>query len=331
MNRPTGTPLIKNLELKVGVLLTATLLLVAAFILYSLYARGAFQRTQSLTLIASEAEGVSIGMPMTFSGFPIGTVKRMALSENGNVRLEIAIPSKDARWLRENSIFTLEKGFIGSAKIKAHTADLKDKPLANGASRTLLTGDATEEIPVLLEKLKSILNNIGDMTNKESEINQTLANVQNVTHRMTGEYGVLESVLGSPEKAQQVVTVLEKTNTLLSSLNGVSLKADTVLAKADSRLFGPQGIMDQTQESVAKLNTILGDVRESLKKADALLANAQAASADLPKITSNVREATTDMTNLRSEIDDSVRKVNHLINEINKKWPFSREVEIKTP
>lgn len=331
MNRPAGTSLIKNLEIKVGALLVATLLLVVGFVLYAMYARGAFHQTQSLTLVAPEADGVSIGMPLTFSGFPIGTVKRMELSENGNVRLEIAIPSKDARWLRENSVFTLEKGLIGGAKIKAFTSDLQDQLLADGASRTLLTGDAAEEIPILLEKLKSILNNIADMTGKESQINQTLANVQNVTHRMTGEYGVLESILGGPEKAQQVVAVLEKTNSLLASLNGVSLKVDAVLAKTDSRLFGPQGVMDQTQESVAKLNAILGDARESLKKADALLANAQAASADLPKITGNVREATTDMSNLRTEIDDSVRKVNHLINEINKKWPFARDVEIKTP
>ncbi len=331
MNRPTGSPLIKNLEFKVGALLISTVLLMAGFVLYALYARGAFHSTQSLTLIAPEAEGVSIGMPMTFSGFPIGTVKRMELSEDGTVRLEIAVPTEDARWLRENSIFTLEKGLIGGAKIKAHTADLADKPLGEGAERPLLTGDATQEIPVLIEKLKTILSNIADMTAKESQINRTLANVQDVTHRMTGEYGVLESILGSPEKAHQVVALLEKSNALLSSLNGVSLKVDGVLSKADSRLFGADGVMDQTQQSVARLNALLGDVRDSLKKADAMLANAQSASADLPKITGNVRAATADMTVLRTEIDDSVRKVNHLINEINKKWPFSREVEISTP
>ena len=331
MKRPAGSPLINNLEIKVGALLVATVLLVAGFVLYAMYARGAFHQTQNLTLIAPEADGVNIGMPMTFSGFPIGTVKRMELSEDGSVRLDISIPSKDAHWLRKNSVFTLEKGFIGGAKIKAFTTDLQDQLLADGASRTLLTGDAADEIPVLLDKLKTILNNIADMTDKESQINQTLANVQNVTHRMTGEYGVLESVLGSPEKAQQVVAVLGKTNALLSSLNGVSLKVDAVLTKTDSRLFGAQGVMDQAQESVAKLNAILSDARDSLKKADALLTNAQAASADLPIITGNVRESTADMTNLRTEIDDSVRKVNHLINEINKKWPFARDVEIKTP
>jgi phospholipid/cholesterol/gamma-HCH transport system substrate-binding protein len=331
MTRPTGTPAIKNLELKVGFLLASTVLLVASFVLYSLYARGAFHSTQSLTLIAPEAEGVSIGMPMTFSGFPIGEVKRMELAEDGKVRLEIAIPKKDARWLRDSSVFTLEKGLIGGAKIKAHTTNLNDKPLAAGASRTLLTGDVTQEIPVLIEQLKTILNNVADMTGKDSHINQTLANVQNVTGRMTGEYGVLEGVLGGPEKAQQVVAALEKANTLLASLNGVSLKMDGVLAKTDARVFGPEGIMDQAHQSIAKVNGILGDVRESLKKADALLANAQLASADLPKITGNVREATADMAQLRTEIDDSVRKVNHLINEINKKWPFARDVEIKTP
>jgi phospholipid/cholesterol/gamma-HCH transport system substrate-binding protein len=82
---------------------------------------------------------------------------------------------------------------------------------------------------------------------------------------------------------------------------------------------------------VLTVNKMLAEVRESLKKADAILASAQTASADVAVITGNVKEATTDMAQLRVEIDDSVRKINHLINEINKKWPFARDVEIKTP
>jgi phospholipid/cholesterol/gamma-HCH transport system substrate-binding protein len=247
------------------------------------------------------------------------------------VRIVIAVPAKDARWLREKSVFTLEKGLIGGAKIKAFTADLTESPLADGAVRNLHTGDTAQEIPLVIERVKNILDNVALMTGQESQISRTLANVQDVTARMTGEYGVLEGVLGGPEKAQHVVAALEKANTLLAHLNGVSLKVDTVLSKADQRVFGSEGVMDQAHQSIAKVNAILGDVRESLKKADALLANAQSASADLPKITDNVRQATVDMSALRVEIDDSVRKLNHLINEINKKWPFAREVEIKTP
>lgn len=328
---PVRAPLIKNLEFKVGLLLALTVLLIAAFVAYTLYARGAFQPTRGLILTAPQAEGVEVGMAITFSGFPIGEVKRLGLTPDGNARIEVAIPEKDAKWLRQSSVFTLEKPLVGGAKIKAHTANLKDPPLADGAERPLITGDAAQDIPVLIQRVKEILDNVKTMTAQDSSINKTLAHVETVTGRMTGEYGVMEGVLGSPDKARQVTQALERANTLLASLNGVSLKVDGLLAKTDARVFGQDGVMDQAQQSVAKVNAILGDVRESLKKADAILANAQTASADVAQITGNVKAATTDMAQLRTEIDDSVRKVNHLINEINKKWPFARDVELRTP
>jgi phospholipid/cholesterol/gamma-HCH transport system substrate-binding protein len=324
-------PLIKNLEFKIGLLLALTVLLAAAFVAYVLYARGAFQVTQSLVLTAEDVEGVSVGMPISFSGFPIGKVTRLHLSADGKVRIELAIPRGDARWLRRSSVFTLEKALVGGAKIKAFTTNLQDPALEDGAVRPLLSGDATKEIPILIEKVKSVLANVEAMTAAGAPINRSLGHVETVTGRMAGDYGLLQGVMGSPEKAQKVVQALDQANTLLTSLNGVSLKVDGVLTKADSRLFGQDGVMDQAQQAVVKVNALLGDVRESLKKADVILANAQTASADVTKITGNVAEATTDMARLRLEIDDSVRKVNHLINEINKKWPFARDVEIKTP
>ena len=138
VKRPIVPPLVKNLEFKIGLLLAFTVLLVGAFVLYALYARGAFQITQNLILTAPDAEGVTVGMPMTFSGFPIGKVRRMDLTEDGKVHIEIAVPQQDARWLRQNSVFTLEKSLVGGAKIKAFTTDLKDKPLEDGARRDLL-------------------------------------------------------------------------------------------------------------------------------------------------------------------------------------------------
>jgi phospholipid/cholesterol/gamma-HCH transport system substrate-binding protein len=145
-----------------------------------------------------------------------------------------------------------------------------------------------------------------------------------VTERMTGQYGVIEGVLGSPENARKVVQAVDRANHLLASLNGVSLKVDSVLTKADQRVFGQNGVMDEAQKAVVQINAILTDVRTSLQKVDAILANGQAISAD-------VKEATTDIAILRTEVDDSLAKVNHLINELNRKWPFARDVEVKLP
>lgn len=328
---PVRAPLIKNLELKVGLLLVATLALALGFLIYVLYARGVFQPTQELILVADDAEGVNIGMPLTFSGFPIGQVKRLDLTEAGKVRIHVAVPIKDARWLRTTSVFTLERGFVGAARIRAHSTVLSDPALPDGAERALLTGDAAQDIPVIMARVKAILSNVEAMTASDSSIRRTLAHVDTLTGRMTGDYGMLEGVLGGPDKAQKVILALDRANTLLASLNGISLRVDQTLAKADQRVFGQGGVMDQTDRSLAQVNAILGDVRESLKRADAILQAAQAAAANVHAITADVKGATADLAILRTEVDDSITKVNHLINEINRKWPFRRDVELKLP
>lgn len=328
---PVRAPLIKNLELKVGILLVVTLVLVVGFVLYVLYARGVFQPTQELILVAEDAEGVSIGMPLTFSGFPIGQVRRLDLTEEGKVRIHVAVPLKDARWLRVSSQFTLEKGLVGGAKIRAYSTTLTDPPLPDGAERTLITGDATQDIPIIMERVKAILANLQAMTASDSSINRTLAHVDTLTGRMTGDYGMLEGLLGGPQKAHKVIESLDRANTLLARLNGVSLRVDQTLAKADQRVFGQGGVMDQADRSLAQVNAILADVRDSLKRADAILLAAQGAASNVEAITADVKAATTDLAILRTEVDDSISKVNHLINEINRKWPFRRDVELKLP
>ncbi|EWS57169.1 hypothetical protein Y695_04912 [Hydrogenophaga sp. T4] len=73
-----------------------------------------------------------------------------------------------------------------------------------------------------------------------------------------------------------------------------------------------------------QLNGLLGEARGSLTKLDTLLVDAQG-------IASNTREATADLGALRSDVDASLRKVDALINDLNRKWPFARETEIKLP
>lgn len=328
---PVRAPLIKNLELKVGLLLAVTVLLALGFLIYVLYARGVFQPTQELILVAEDAEGVTVDMPLTFSGFPIGKVKRLDLTDDGKVRIHVAVPVKDARWLRISSQFTLERGPLGAAKIRAFSATLSDPPLPNGAERSLITGDATQDIPVIMARLKGILSNIEAMTAQDSSLNRTLAHLDTLSARMTGDYGVLEGVLGGPDKARKVVDALDRTNRLLARLNRVSLRLDQTLAKADQHLFGQDGVMHQADRSLAQINVILAEVRDRLKQAEAILRAAEGAATNVNAITADIKGATTDLAILRTEVDDSITKVNHLIDEINRKWPFQRDVELKLP
>src|SRR2546430_11368970 len=108
MEREPGvTTLPKNLQFRVGLLLGLTLMVAIGFVVYVLYARGVFEAGQRLTLVAENAEGVSIGMELSFSRFPIGRVKPMALDEDGRARIDIDVARQGPRWPRTSTVFTI--------------------------------------------------------------------------------------------------------------------------------------------------------------------------------------------------------------------------------
>jgi len=121
-----------------------------------------------------------------------------------------------------------------------------------------------------------------------------------------------------------VTDSLDKTRALIIKLDGLALKMDGMAVKADAWLFTQDGVADQTREALAQVRLMLNDAQSSLKKADEMMTNAVAISAD-------VKEGTQDIAALRAEIDDAVRKASALVNEINKKWPFKRDPEVKLP
>jgi phospholipid/cholesterol/gamma-HCH transport system substrate-binding protein len=318
---PTAPPPIPHLELKALLLLAFTALMVCSFVAYVMVARGVFESTQQLVLVADDSEGASVGMDLTFSGFPIGRVQRIELDAEGKARLVVDVPSKDAHWLRTSSIFTMERGLVGETKIRAFTGVLTDPPIPDGAVRTVLRGDSSAEIPRLVAATRALLENLERMSSAESSLNASLGNLQKITATLntgvTGKYGVLGAALGGDANAQKVIAALDRTNALL--------------AKADERVFGKSGVMDETQATIVQLNGLLSDARTSLKKVDAVLVEAQGLTQETKGVASNVRLATTDLSILRSEVDASLRKIGGLVDEINRKWPFARDLEVKLP
>ncbi|MBS1157576.1 MAG: ABC-type transport system periplasmic component [Proteobacteria bacterium] len=313
-----------RLHFKVGLFAAVSLLLAGAFMVYLLHARGFFEKTFHLQLAASSADGVAPGVPVVFSGIEIGRVTTLGLNDSGGIVIRAEFLERNAKWLKENSTFILDKPIVGGAKIRVESPDLNAPALPDNATMLLLSSDISKEIPVLVERVKAILANVEHLTRKDGEINATLANVKTVTGRMTGEFGVLEGVLGSPEKARAVTDSLDKTRALITKLDGLALKMDGMAVKTDQWLFAPNGVAEHTRESLAQVRLMLSDAQSSLKKADALMSNAV-------EISANVKEGTQDMAKLRAEIDDAVRKANALINEINRKWPFARDPEVKLP
>ena len=318
MTQPASpTPSVPNVEFKAGLLLFLMVLLIAASVLYVLYARGAFESTQTLVLIVDDSEGVRVGMDMTFAGFPIGRVRRIELGGDGNARILIDVPRKDAHWLRESSVFTLVRGLVGNTSIKAFSGVLTDPPLPDGAERKVLIGDTNAEIPKLIGAARDLIQNLTQLTAQESELSKSLANLQAATAKLNGPHGALGVLLGNETDAKKLVTAIDRANALLA-------RFDRIAANADTQLFGAQGVVPEARAAVAQIAAALEEARASLKRVDSVLADAQV-------IAGNAKTATTDLGALRAEVDASLRKVEALVDEINRKWPFARDTELKLP
>ena len=306
-----------SLEFRAALLVGALVLLVAASTAYLLYARGVFEPSQRLVLLSDDVEGVTVGMDLTFAGFPIGRVRGIELSDDGTTRIVIDVPRKDARWLRESSVFTLTRGLVGNTNLRAFSGVLSDPPLPADAERRVLVGDATAEIPRLVAETRDLIRNLTQLTKSDSALAATLGHVQSATEKMTGPRGALGVLFGNEADAQKLVVTLDRTNALLARLDGLA-------AKADQQVFGADGLMPEARAVVVQLNAALLEARESLKRIDAILVDAQA-------IAGNARAASTDLAALRSEVDANLRKVSRMIDEVNRRWPFAKSQEIKLP
>ena len=307
----------ESLEFRAALLVGLLVLLVTASAVYLLYARGVFEPSQRLVLLADDAEGVTVGMDLTFAGFPIGRVRGIELSADGTTRILIDVPRTDARWLRESSVFTLTRGLVGNTNLRAFSGVLSDPPLPAGAERRVLVGDATAEIPRLVSETRDLIRNLTQLTSAESALAGSLGNIQSATEKIKGPRGALGVLFGNEADAQKLVVTLDRTNALLARIDGLA-------AKADQQVFGADGLMPEARAAVVQLNAALLEARESLKKIDAILVDAQA-------IAGNARAASNDLAALRSEVDANLRKVSRMIDEVNRRWPFAKPAEIKLP
>jgi phospholipid/cholesterol/gamma-HCH transport system substrate-binding protein len=315
VDQDSAAPPVRHLELKAALLLTLLVALIGGAALYLMYARGVFEQTQRLVLLVDDSEGVRVGMDMTFSGFPIGRVRSVELSPEGNARILIDVPKKDAHWLRTSSMFTLVRSLVGGATLRAYSGVLTDPLLPDGAERKVLVGDTAAELPIVVAAARELIGNLNKLTASDSSLAGSLDNVKTLTEKLNGPQGAMGALLGNEADAKKITEAIERVNTLLARI-------DRMAAKADAQVLGPDGLVAGSRTTVAQLNAVLADTRGTLKKVDAILVEVQA-------VAGNAREATTDLGTLRGEVDATVRKVESLVDEVNRKWPFARDTELK--
>jgi len=221
-------------------------------------------------------------------------------------------------------VFTLVKPLFGGAQLRAYSGVLTDPPLPDGAERPVLRGDFNEEVGRVIGAAKDVLDNLNQITAQNSELNRSMANLQVFTSKLQSRQGALHAIFGNEQDARKLVAAVERANAAMAQIQGLAKNGQQLVANADQRVFGREGIADDAQASIRELHALLRDTRGSLQRVDAVLKEAQG-------VASNVRTATDDLGALRNDVEANLRKIEDMINDLNRKWPFAKERKIELP
>ncbi len=281
----------RNIHFKVGFFIVATTLLIVASLGYVAYKKGFFSREHVFTLSSRSGENLTEGMPVLFSGFKIGRVYSLELNSEGIVMIGIKVSDRHVKWLRADSVFTLEKPLIGSARINVTTANLNVAPLSNDTIPRVVEADnineAVQNIRPILEKINHIADSVdkitSDFSHPHGDFNSMLRNARDIT--------------------QQAGTILKK--------------VDSMASKTDREIYGPEGLLPAVR-------TILIDLIAKLKKLDPAFEN-------VTRVTAEAADSTRDLKLLRREIDETVDAINGLVHDIDRLIPLKKEKRIQLP
>lgn len=102
-----------RLELKVGVFVLVSLLLLAALLVSFSKGVTRFARTYELKLRTTDVGGLKGGASVLMAGYPVGNVSRLYLSSNGDA-VVLTLQIKQEHRIRTNAMFVIEQsGFLG--------------------------------------------------------------------------------------------------------------------------------------------------------------------------------------------------------------------------
>ena len=301
----------KNVEVKVGLFVVITSVLIIASVLYLAYSKGFFTREYIYTLSSKSGEDLTEGMPVLFSGYKIGRVETLELNDQGILLIKIKIPEQHSKWIRSNSTFSLYKPLIGSSRLIIATENLNSPALSpKTIPEIVMVNDINETIKKVqptLAKVDKVVTNIeritANLADPHGNVNKILSHSEKLTGNLAKKDTLIEMATGTPESAQSVNESLKKIR--------------DILAKTDDQVYGNDGALPLVRK-------ILKDILVKLEKINTALDN-------VVKISADASDSTKDLKLLRTEIDTTVNSIGKLVSDIDKILPSKKEPEIILP
>lgn len=243
------------MKLAVGVFVIALVSVLVVVFYLLLKEKGAFEKRYNYNFYAKSAAPFKVGMPLSYSGFAIGSIDNIKLTDNGDVHLIFSITQENRKWVCTNSRLLLVKPLIGAAYIEIVTKSCAD-PLKPGSTIPLSQSDDINDMisklqPAITKTIK-IIDHIEQLTasfsDKNGSLMHTMQNIDTITTRMAQDKSLLTSITGDANSTKALIASLNEIQHIMGGLN--------------------KDIVQPSSQALQNINEIMKDVQSKLKALD---------------------------------------------------------------
>ena len=299
------------MKLAVGVFVIGFSILLVAVGYVMLRKKGVFDETLPFRFYTKSAEALYIGMPVNYSGFEIGTIRNIELTDSGAVLVLFDIKKEHAKWIRRDTILRLEKPLIGSPRLDVFTT--LESPMLEAGSTLGITvqddiNDIINKIEPVVKDLQNIVVSVNAMSAKlasdEGSLFVALDNLRDYSNRLVEDDALLTTLTGDANATRDLRTSLAGTKATVDALQvmlrdlnrSVVAPSNATMKQFDAILFDIQEKLDTLEGTVEAIGgydqdlvELKGDIRTGVQKAnnlidrvDTMLGNEQSGKAALP-------------------------------------------------
>lgn len=262
-----------RMKLAVGFFILTLAVVTVGVTSYLLYQKGVFDQKFHYHFTTPSAQSFKVGMPLLLSGFEVGYIDRIRLTETGQVDLRFYVNEANQRWITENSRLILKKPLIGSSYIEV-LSDQSAPLLMDGAIIEMTVSDDINDIIIKLEptvnQLIAIVEDLSLITkqisNPDGALFSTLSHLEVIVRDLKDSPSVVSSLTGNPKDGATLSRTLQSTQASIQLLEQTIGKVSGLVENLNKAIVVPsEGIMLQVSEILKdvtlKLNTLENTVQ----------------------------------------------------------------------
>lgn len=281
---------------------------------YALWRSDLFVDKETIELRAATGAGLSRGMEVKYSGFTIGRVEQMRLTDNGMVSVELSVPTREMRWLRVSSRFELRPSLLGSPHIEIITPDLSAAEFSRDRIIDLivpdLVGDLQTQATEIFERVQGLVVALTDPENPArlevlvANANQLMANLVETTDRLNEGESLMDFITGEEGSGREVAGILRNFHALTEEVTPLMAEANLLVSDLRLQLAG-----QAEAGTVYSLNAVLDTVVERLQDLQPTLDN-------LAKMTGEVARVSESLEVMRDQVMEAVARTNSMLQRV---------------